>query len=117
MNKNEIIDQLENLRTHCKDFMGPDSDEIWQQDVEALDYAINLVNDCRCSLLHRFNEGDKVKIKQDLVVGEYYDGLLFSARMESYRGKELTIAVSSSGEYLLHNLPYLFNDEMLEPAE
>ena len=117
MNKNEIVDQLKNLRAHCEDFMGPDSDEIWQQDVEALDYAINLMHDCKCSLLHRFNEGDRVKIKQDLVVGEYYDGLLFSARMESYRGKELVISVSSSGEYLVEGLPHIFNDEMLELVE
>ncbi len=110
MNKNEVVEQLERMRNFSKAMR-------WIANVEALDYAINLMHDCKCSLLHRFNEGDKVRIRKDLIVGEYYDGLLFSTRMESCRGKELVISVSSSGEYLVEDLPYLFNDEMLEPAE
>lgn len=89
--------------------------ETWGADIEALDYAINLMNDCKCSLLHRFNEGDRVKIREDLAAGQWYDGLLFSTRMEEYKGKQGVIRFQADSEYMIEDWKYLFNDCMLEP--
>lgn len=41
MTNKEIIEQLESLKCHCKDFMEEDS--VWSKDVEALEAAIEVV--------------------------------------------------------------------------
>lgn len=41
MTNKEIIEQLESLKCHCKDFMEEDS--VWSKDVEALEAAIEAV--------------------------------------------------------------------------
>lgn len=39
----------------------------------------------------RYKAGDKVRVRQDLVVGENYGGYFFSISMEEFKGKILTI--------------------------
>lgn len=39
----EIINQLENLKSHCEDMRGRDGGSIWARDVAALDLAINFI--------------------------------------------------------------------------
>ena len=42
MNKEEAIDQLKNLREHCRDFS--EDNEIFKADVEAIDLILEVVN-------------------------------------------------------------------------
>lgn len=39
----EVINQLENLKSHCEDMRGSDGGSIWARDVAALDLAINFI--------------------------------------------------------------------------
>lgn len=43
MNIEEVIEQLENLQMHCKDFVDKEDDCIWERDVQALGKAIELL--------------------------------------------------------------------------
>ncbi len=66
---------------------------------------------------HRFNVGDSVKVKDNLIVGQWYDGLLFNESMEQYKGKETTVRYIIYEEYVLDLGPYFYNDLMLEKLE
>ena len=39
----------------------------------------------------RFSKGDRVKIKKDLIIGEKYDGYLFTSDAIKYKGKIATM--------------------------
>ena len=39
----------------------------------------------------RYNIGDKVKVREDLIVGEMYDSVKFSKPMQVYKGYTYTI--------------------------
>ena len=39
----EIIDQLENLKSHCEEMRGRDGGSIWARDAAALSLAINYI--------------------------------------------------------------------------
>ncbi len=43
MNAEEVIEQLDNLKVHCKDMAT--ISEIWNKDVEALDFAIKFIKE------------------------------------------------------------------------
>ena len=69
-----------------------------------------------------FKVGDKVRIKNDLIVGEYYGGIYFAPKMEKYKGQIGIIkSVNKQIEYykiLINNntdsLKWNWSDEMLE---
>lgn len=64
--------------------------------------------------------GDKVKIREDLVRGELYNGCLFNREMKDLRGKIAHITeVNKYGEYCidLDNSEYLWVDEMFEDTD
>ena len=42
MTKEQVIQQLENLREHCKEF-SDENDDIFAKDVRALDFAIETI--------------------------------------------------------------------------
>ena len=42
---NEYIEQLESLRTHCQSMCTGDDDDIWAEDVKALDKAISAMQE------------------------------------------------------------------------
>lgn len=49
-----------------------------------------------------FKLGDKVKIKDDLIVGGTYGNLMFIHSMKQYLGKEATIlSIDMDGDYML----------------
>ena len=70
-----------------------------------------------------FKVGDKVRIKNDLIVGEYYGGIYFAPKMEKYKGQIGIIkSVNKQIEYykiLINNntdsLKWNWSDKMLEP--
>lgn len=43
MKKDKVIEQLESLKDNSKEFMDSSYDDIWANDIIALDYAINKV--------------------------------------------------------------------------
>ncbi len=64
--------------------------------------------------------GDKVKIKDDLIVDKYYGVCKFNEKMKQFRGKLATITcIDDYGEYKLNidNGAWVWHDEMLEPIE
>lgn len=69
MRPKEVIEQLKNLQQHCWDFADPEEpDNQWNQDVKALDYAINkLKNDLQY----------RIKIPTRIVDGDYQNGYSF----------------------------------------
>lgn len=69
----------------------------------------------------KYKVGDKVRVREDLVVDEEYDGEYFVENMTQYRGKIVTIdrAVADELEYLIKddNHSCLWTDSMFEPLE
>lgn len=61
--------------------------------------------------MKKFKVGDKVRIKKDLKVGNYYDGCYFNQEMNKYRGK-IAIIENCSGhsDYSSHCSNYSFMD-------
>ncbi len=46
MSVKEVIEQLKSLREHCKEYAdAQDEDCIWKKDVQALDIAIEILED------------------------------------------------------------------------
>ncbi len=75
----------------------------------------------------KFKVGDKVRVKEDLVSGNYYGNIYFAQSMKEYRGKIFTIRTIDGGIYSLDGCKFIsamreesefwdFSDEMLEPV-
>lgn len=69
----------------------------------------------------KFNVGDRVEIREDLVVGEIYDNYKFTKPMSIYKGYVYTIGDISPYEdcYFLENIPekFAWTDSMLKLSE
>lgn len=67
---------------------------------------------------NRYKVGDKVKVREDLICGQTYNGELFARDMMDYKGKITEIEnIFYNGGYSLKNCDYWhFTDEMLEPV-
>ena len=65
--------------------------------------------------MNKFKIGDKVRLRDDLEVGEDYGEITFLRDMKSLRGKELTIdRISQQGNYILKEGRFYYSEEMLE---
>lgn len=65
--------------------------------------------------MNKFKIGDKVRLRDDLKVGEVYGGVSFSSSMNKLKGKELTIeGMSLKGNYEIEESYFFLSDEMLE---
>lgn len=68
----------------------------------------------------RYKVGDKVRVRQDLAVGENYGGYFFSRGMEEFKGKILTIENVVCDCYFIEEdkfgFKYSWTGEMLEPV-
>ena len=64
----------------------------------------------------KFQIGDKVRLRDDLEVGEYYGEIKFLSGMKELQGKELTIdCIDKDGDYTLkEGCYYYYSEEMLE---
>lgn len=59
--------------------------------------------------------GDKVKLRDDLEVGKFYDDCVFVIAMLDLKNKEFTIINNDYGYYQLDCVtPFFFNKQMLE---
>ncbi|SCH18252.1 Uncharacterised protein [uncultured Clostridium sp.] len=69
----------------------------------------------------KYKVGDKVRVREDLVVDEEYDGEYFIENMTQYRGKIVTIdrVVADKLEYSIKddNHSCWWSDKMFEPLE
>ena len=65
----------------------------------------------------KFKVGDKVRVREDLEVGERYDYLV-TPGMVKYRGEVIEIGDKYSSYYIQKgSAPYAWTDEMLEPID
>lgn len=67
----------------------------------------------------KFKVGDKVRVKNGLIGGNYYDGTYFNEAMEKLCGKIFVIErVELKSFYFLNDgMGWCFNEAMLEPVE
>lgn len=70
----------------------------------------------------KYKIGDRVKVRSDLVEGEYYDGWYFMTRMGKYKGTKVEITKVYDEHYKLkllngRELEGGYTDEMLEPIK
>ena len=65
--------------------------------------------------MNKFKIGDKVRLRDDLEVGEDYGEITFLRDMKDLQGKELTIdRISRQGNYILKEGRFYYSEEMLE---
>ena len=64
----------------------------------------------------KYNIGDKVRVRNDLVVGKEYGLYSFSEPMTKYIGDVLTISGITPYGYQVRENKFGWTDEMLEPA-
>lgn len=65
--------------------------------------------------MNKFKVGDKVKLRDNLEVGEDYGEITFLRDMKKLQGKELTIDyISQQGNYILKEGRFYYSEEMLE---
>ncbi|BBK61876.1 hypothetical protein A9CBEGH2_08160 [Amedibacterium intestinale] len=66
----------------------------------------------------KFKIGDKVKLKDDLVVRERYEEISFLEEMECFKGEVLTIkSINKRGNYRLNEAPFFWSPSMFELVE
>lgn len=65
----------------------------------------------------KYKTGDLVRVREDLKSSYYYGYQYFSDEMVKYKGGVSTITRQNDKGYILDGMPYLWTDEMLEPAE
>lgn len=65
----------------------------------------------------RFKVGDKVKVREGLVGGRYYDGIYCTSDMANSDDEVFTICSVGRNFYTVEGYDLRWSDEMLEPAE
>ena len=65
----------------------------------------------------KFKVGDKVRVRENLIVGGVYGTNTFVKYMEKYKGRILTISFIDSRGYELEEADYYWTDEMLEEVK
>lgn len=65
----------------------------------------------------KFKIGDRVKVRKDLEVGKFYDGMAFGEGMNTMRGKEVTIKEVIDDELAIidDGMGYAYSFKMFEP--
>lgn len=66
---------------------------------------------------NKFKVGDKVKVRKELVAGEYYGGVYCTNSMAEIGGKIRTISYIENHHYGAEEDYSCWTDEMLEPVE
>lgn len=68
----------------------------------------------------KFKVGDKVRIREDLVVGRTYGGITnysFLSETDGHLGVQTIVNITNSGNYRLNKATFIYSGEMLEPVE
>ena len=65
----------------------------------------------------KYKVGDKVRVRKDLVVDNYYGGVCYVEYMDGFKGKECVITDMDGISYQMDNFNFWWTDEMLEPVD
>jgi hypothetical protein len=65
----------------------------------------------------KFQSGDQVKVREDLIVGQEYGGQIFTEYMAALKGFTLFIDIVAPEYYWILADDYTWTDEMLQPAK
>ena len=65
----------------------------------------------------KYKVGDKVRVRKDLVPGNYYDGVCYVDYMNGFKGKECIITNMDSISYQIDNFDLWWTDGMFEPID
>ena len=65
----------------------------------------------------KYKIGDKVRVRKDLVVDNYYGGVCYVEYMDGFKGKECIITDMDGISYQMDNFNFWWTDEMLEPVD
>ena len=63
----------------------------------------------------KYKIGDKVRVRKDLVVDNYYGGVCYVEYMDGFKGKECVITDMDAIAYQIGD--FWWTDEMLEPVD
>ncbi|MDQ0150707.1 hypothetical protein ACFO6R_14770 [Eubacterium multiforme] len=83
MNKEKCIEQLKDLKKHCE-YQHQNSDEIWGEDVKALEYAIRILSETvqevpvrekTESIMEKLLSQERI-VKEKIDIGEMKEGTL-----------------------------------------
>lgn len=81
-------------------------------------FTEEMVEEVKEGKIMKFSVGDKVRVREDLLEGEYYGDYMFTHDMKEYKGYIFEISKVLSHEYLLKDMPsFLWTNEMLEPVK
>lgn len=67
-------------------------------------------------IMAKFKVGDRVRLKKGIVIGERYNGIVFTESMRFTRSEEIAF-LSSEGYYFLSSNSFYYSDDMLEKTE
>ena len=62
----------------------------------------------------KYKVGDKVRVRKDLVLGDYYGGICYTDGMNEFKGKECVITDIDTISYQINDYGFWWTDEMLE---
>ena len=65
----------------------------------------------------KYKIGDKVRVRKDLVPGNFYGRVYYSSDMNKFKAMECVVTNIYDGTYNINNSEYGFTDEMLEPID
>ena len=65
----------------------------------------------------KYKVGDKVRVRKDLVPGNFYGRAYYSSDMNKFKAMECVVTNIYDGTYNINNSEYGFSDEMLEPVD
>src|SRR5574344_1307323 len=64
----------------------------------------------------KYKIGDKVRVRKDLVPGNFYGRVYYSSDMNKFKAMECVVTNIYDGTYNINDSEYGFTDEMLEPV-
>ena len=64
--------------------------------------------------MKEIKNGDKVKIREDLVLWKIYGGLILDPKMLNFLGSEVTVFDGSDDMYLVRENTHVWTKEMLD---
>ena len=64
----------------------------------------------------KYKVGDKVRVRKDLVIDNYYGGVCYVEYMDGFKGRECVITNMDDTSYRINNSDFWWTDEMLEPV-
>ena len=65
----------------------------------------------------KYKVGDKVRVRKDLVPGNFYGRAYYSSDMNKFKAMECVVTNIYDGTYNINDSAYGFTDEMLEPVD